>query len=210
MGCIGPYMGRRVVNLYELGEQIRAGKNTQEIAEHFGVTDRAIQRNAKKFGLSVTRNAVMHQASRILQQDLDAREQLLKINLSANRLLDMLENQLQQIQGVDLGILVDRLEALRAGMNGEGEVLDEIIAVLKSAVVINPSIIDQLLRIYGEIRQQIALGLKVVVDINEMNWVNEVHKSVLEEIGVESPECKSRIIRRLQGHNLLLTAVRFA
>jgi hypothetical protein len=203
-------MGRKgAINLFVLGELIRAGKATKEIAEHFKVKPRAVQRRAKKLGLSITKNAALHQAKHILQQDLDAREQLLKINESANRVLDLLEEQLRQDQEEAVNDLAGRIRGLNGGTEHEGQVKG-IIADLQLLVMTRPATIDQLFKAQAEIRQQIALVVKVAAELLEANRVNEVHRIIVEEIGIESPECQGRIIRRLQGSNLLLTAVGFA
>ena len=200
-------MGRTIINIFEMGELIRAGKKTSQIAQHFGVTDRAVQKKAKELGLNITKNAALHQAKRILSQDLDAREQLLKINDSANRILDLLEEQLAQDQEAGVARLVYRLEALKTKLNGEGEEVEEIIADLKLLVIARPATIEQLFKAQAEIRQQIGLVVKVAAELLEARRVQEVHQIMMEEIGVESPECQGRIVRRLQSSNLLLTAV---
>src|SRR4030043_2369066 len=139
-------MGRTIINIFEMGELIRAGKKTSQIAQHFGVTDRAVQKKAKELGLNITKNAALHQAKRILSQDLDARGQLLKINDSANRILDLLEEQLAQDQEAGVARLVYRLEGLKTKLKGEGEGGGEVIADLKLLVITRPATIEQLFK----------------------------------------------------------------
>src|SRR4030043_200875 len=123
-------MGRTIINIFEMGELIRAGKKTSQIAQHFGVTDR---------------------------------------------------------------------EVLKTKLNGEGEEVEEIIADLKLLVITRPATIEQLFKAQAEIRQQIGLVVKVAAELLEARRVQEVHQIMMEEIGVESPECQGRIVRRLQG-----------
>jgi hypothetical protein len=54
-------MGRkRAINLFVLWQLFRAGKTTEEIAEHLKATSWAVQRRAKKLGLYITKNAALH------------------------------------------------------------------------------------------------------------------------------------------------------
>lgn len=206
-------MAKRKIHLPELGEMLRAGKSTQEMAEHFGVTTRAVQKAAAKFGEGVTRHVVLHHAGQKARQDLDAREQLLKINDSANRLLDLLEAQMQADQETarrELQGKTRELEDLLADGDEGERIIGEMFEVIEKFIPSRPLTIDQLFKAQAEIRQQVGLLMKVAAELLEANRVNEVHRVMLEEIGAESPECQGRIIRRLKGSNILLQAVGWA
>lgn len=200
------------INLFEMGEMLRAGKITREIAEHFRCTERAVQKRAKKFGLQITKQAMFHQVKDKVRQDLDVREQLLKINDSATRLLNMLEAQLEQDRrGVVDGLKAKLVQFRQVAQEGDvavwGPVLEGVIEEIDQLSITRVSTVEQLLKVQAEIRQQMALVVKVMAELLEAQRVNEVHRIMLEEIGVESAECQGRIVRRLQGSNLLLTAV---
>lgn len=208
-------MGRRKIDRVQLGNMLRAEVPTKEIAEHFGVSGRAVRKAAESLAQSVTSQAVKHQAKKILQQDLDAREQLLTINDSANRLLQLLEKQLQQEQaGVVDGLKV-RLLALEKVLGEDRrerwEVpLEALVSEIEGLIVARPATIELLLKAQAEIRQQIGLVVKVAAELLEAKRVNEVHRVMLEEIKLESPECQMRIVRRLKGSQLLLQVLDFA
>lgn len=203
-------MGRRKINVVELGELLEQGKSTAEMAEHFHCTPRAVQLAVNAFRQSVTDYALRHHAKEKARQDLDAREQLLKINASANRILDLLEEKLGQDRDVVVAGLALQLQDLAGYGNGQAEQVQAIIKAIEAAVMPAPAIIDQLFKAQAEIRQQVGLLVKVAAELLEAQRVNEVHRIMLEEIKVESPECQSRIVRRLKGSNLLLTAVGWA
>lgn len=203
-------MGGGKINLFEMGELIRAGKKTKEIAKHFDCSERAVQKRQRRLELNIAKNAALHQSGLILKQDLDAREQMLKINASANRVLDLLEAQMQQDQEAAVERLKAKLLGLKDYLAGGNGVVEELIEELEGLVVTRPGTIEQLFKAQAEIRQQVGLVLKVAAELFEARRVNEIHRILVEEIGAESPECRGRIVRRLQGANLLLTATGFA
>jgi predicted component of type VI protein secretion system len=203
-------MGGGKINLFEMGELIRAGKKTKEIACYFQCSERAVQKRQRRLELDIAKNAALHQSGVILKQDLDAREQMLKINASANRVLDLLEAQLRQDQEKAVGQMTGKLLGLKGRLAGGNGEVEELIEELEALVVTRPATIEQLFKAQAEIRQQVALVLKVAAELLEASRVNEIHRILVEEIGAESSECRGRIVRRLQSTNLLLTATGFA
>jgi hypothetical protein len=170
-----------------------------------------VQIAAKRYGVSITRHVITHHAQEMARQDLDARSQLIKINDSANRLLDLLEAQMQADQESAVGALRGRLDELSGHLSEDGErIVGGMYEIVEKFIPTRPQTIDQLFKAQAEIRQQVSLLVKVAAELLEANRVNEVHRVMMEEIGAESPECQSRIIRRLKGSNLLLQAVGWA
>jgi transposase-like protein len=84
-------MNQGKVNILRLNQMIMAGKSVSECAKHFGVTPSAISQARKNLNVSVVKNVALENAHRVMDQNLDAVEQLHKINKVANRLLDELE-----------------------------------------------------------------------------------------------------------------------
>lgn len=192
-------MGRSKINMGQLGDLLREEISTQEIAQRFKCSERAVQKAVAKLKKSVTDFAVRHHARERVQQDLDAREQLLKINESANRLLDLLEAQLRQDRD-DLvaGIILEVRRLLPE--TGKGLIED-----LEKMVVTRPATVELLLKAQAEIRQQIALVVKVAGELLEAKRVEDCLRIMREEIGAESTECAARIIQRLKGSQLLFS-----
>lgn len=162
-------MGRTKITLLELGERLRQGKTKAEIAAEFGMTVRGVQKKATRLDIEVSKAAALHQAKVILTQQIDANSQLLKINESVNRTLGMLEERLLYIDGED----------------GQEK--------------LNHAMVDQQLRAIAEVRKQLELLAKVAADWLEAKRLAAVYEAIIKEIGVESPECRNRIIRRLGG-----------
>jgi transcriptional regulator with XRE-family HTH domain len=79
------------INLIKLNRMLKHGKTQREIAKVFGVTESAISQAKKNLNVAVVKNVALENAHRVVDQNLDAIEQLQKINDAANQLLDELE-----------------------------------------------------------------------------------------------------------------------
>jgi len=64
------------------------GKSQVDIARRFGVTRSAVSKAAKELHIAVVKNVTMENAHRVVSKNLNAVEQLEKINATANDLLD--------------------------------------------------------------------------------------------------------------------------
>jgi predicted transcriptional regulator len=64
------------------------GKSQVDIARHFGVTRSAVSKAAKELHIAVVRDVTMENAHRVVSKNLNAVEQLARINEKANELLD--------------------------------------------------------------------------------------------------------------------------
>lgn len=169
-------MPRRKFSDLELGERIREGKDVKEIAAEFGVSPRAVYKRAKQLKLNIGKEIVLNQAGVIVKQEINAAEQLLKINETANGLLDLL------------------IEAVQA----DGEDQKEKLKKLQPLLGEKASILDALVKIKAEIRQQLRLMMDIWKVKFDTEQLAEVQQTILEEIGAESPECRIRIVERLR------------
>lgn len=191
-------MGRQKITLLELGEQLRAGKSAQEIAAEQGMTARAVRKRCRELDIEISKTATLHQAGVILAQQIDAQAQLLKINTSANRLLDRLERQLD----VDQASVMSRLEVqvldLKPYLGLNEKLAEDFLVVLKESLApLNQATTDHIFKALAEIRKQLELLAKVASDWLEAKRLAVVHQVIFEEIGIESPACRKRIIKRL-------------
>ena len=81
------------INKVKLSQMLRSGKAQREIAQVFGVTESAISKAKKELNLNVVKNVVLENAHRVVDKNLNAIDQLYKINEAANKLLDELEQK---------------------------------------------------------------------------------------------------------------------
>jgi transposase-like protein len=169
-------MPRRKFSDLELGERIREGKSVKEVAEEFGVTPRAVYKRAKQLKLNIGKEIVMNQAAVIVKQEINAAEQLLKINETSNQLLDLL------------------IEVVQA----DGEEQKEKLKKLEPLLGEKASILEALVKIKGEIRQQLRLVMDIWKVKFDTEQIADFQRSVVEEIGAESPALQERILKRLK------------
>lgn len=71
---------RRKYSDFDLAERMRQGKSVQEIADEFGVHRTGVSKRIRALKLAYSKNVTMHHAGQLVQKDLDAIQQLLKIN----------------------------------------------------------------------------------------------------------------------------------
>jgi len=106
-------MGRQKISLPELGECLRQGKTATEIAREFGMTGRGVRKKVEKLHLEIGKTAALHQARLILGQQIDANAQLLKINNSVHKTLEMLEERVQDDAGnLNHKVVAQQLQAI--------------------------------------------------------------------------------------------------
>ena len=118
-------------------------------------------------------------------------DQLHKINLAANELLDIL---LRWNQGDDeaLQILESQVRKVRTGKGGNTEEITEY-------RFRDPR--ELAFKAMQEIRGQLKLQLEIFQALYDMQAVQEFQAEVLETIGNVSPEARDEIIRRLHEKN---------
>ena len=78
------------ISKVKLSQLLRSGKSQREIAQVFGVTESAVSKAKKELNLSVVKNVTLENAHRVVDKNLNAVDQLQKINEHANWLLDLL------------------------------------------------------------------------------------------------------------------------
>ncbi|MBW2408841.1 MAG: hypothetical protein JRF72_03510 [Deltaproteobacteria bacterium] len=79
------------IDKVKLSQMLRAGKAQREIAQVFKVTESAISKAKKELNLTVVKSVALENAHRVVDKNLNAIDQLYKINEMANQLLDDLE-----------------------------------------------------------------------------------------------------------------------
>ena len=97
------------IDRVKLNQLLRAGKPQREIAQVFGVTESAISKAKKELHITVIKNVALESAHRVVDKNLDAVDQLQKINIEANRLLD----ELEQTPELKLKVMAEILGQLR-------------------------------------------------------------------------------------------------
>jgi hypothetical protein len=180
-------MGRKQkIDLTLLDEMLRVqGKTQAYCAEFFGVSRAAIGQAKQKLSIAMSRTIVAKQASHVIDKNLNAVDQLQKINNSANNLLD-------ELIAVQANI-PENCKHIAKDENGiESEIIDYKLyaAHLKGARELS-------LKAMAEIRGQLKLQLEIFQCLYDMEAVKAFQEEVVAIIGEVSPDARTAIIARL-------------
>ena len=142
------------IDKVKLSQLLRSGKAQREIAQVFGVTESAVSKAKKELNLNVVKNVVLENAHRVVDKNLNAIDQLYKINEAANKLLDELEQKpdlklraMAEIRN-QLRLQLDIFQSLY-DMKAVQEFQDEVLTAIGEA---SPDVRDKIIRNLSEKR----------------------------------------------------------
>jgi len=188
------------IDRVKLSQLLKAGKTQREVAQVFGVSESAISKARKELNLSVVKNVALENAGRIVDKNLNAVDQLQKINEKANHMLDELTG--------DDRIINRMVKAVEGALTYEGNPKEQS-AYIRNIVkqVSNDRFLA--LKAMTEIRGQLNLQLEIFQTLYDIKAVQEFQQEVLSAIGEASPEVRDAIIRRLNEKSALRRAIKF-
>jgi transposase-like protein len=170
-------MPRQIFSDFDLGERIRQGKNVKEIAAEFGVSVQSVYKRTKKYNLNVSKDIAFHQAAAVNKQQINWSAQLLKINDSANQLLDRLIEVVQAQEGKERD---QKLKGIEMLLGDKGSILDAAV------------------KLKAEIRQQLKLLMDAWKQKYDIEQIAAFQKIFLDEVGKADPGVRDRIVERLK------------
>ena len=142
------------IDKVKLSQMLRSGKAQREIAQVFGVTESAVSKAKKELNLNVVKNVALENAHRVVDKNLNAIDQLYKINEAANKLLDELEAKpdlklraMAEIRN-QLRLQLDIFQSLY-DMKAVQEFQDEVLTAIGDA---SPDVRDKIIRSLNEKR----------------------------------------------------------
>ena len=186
-------MRERKFSDQELSERLLEGKSLTLIAQELGVSKGTVCKRRQKLRGAIARSATMHHADKMVRQQIDANEQLLKISATANTWLDRLERMRERKQEEMIEAICQEISKLvpveQAGI---------IIKQLRRLVLIEKDMVDQVVKFLAEIRQQLRFMFEVHEKMVDAREFKEFKDSFLAEIGLEQREVRDRIVGRLQ------------
>lgn len=174
------------IDRIKLNQMLTAGKSQRAIAQVFGVTEGAISKAKKELKISVVRSVTLERAHQVVDKNLNAVEQLQKINGYANELLDLL---MQWNRGDKTALQVLESQVKKVRIKGTEEEVTEY-------KFKDPR--ELALRAMGEIRGQLSLQLEIFKTLYDLEAVAEFQREILAEIGKVEPYVRDRIIQRLK------------
>ena len=190
-------MPKPKIDKVKLNQMLKAGKSQKAIAQLFGVTAGAISKAKKELNLCVVKNVALENAGRVVDKNLNAVDQLQKINDYANELLDLL---MRWSRGDKTALQILESQVRYVKVNGEEEPVKEF-------KIKDPR--ELALKTMAEIRGQLKLQLEIFQTLYDMKAVEEFQTEVLEAIGEASPDVRVRIINKLSRKRAIRSTIKF-
>jgi uncharacterized protein YerC len=188
-------MGKAKIDRVKLNRMLRDGKSQKEIAKTLGVSEAAISKAKKVLNINVVKSVALESAHRIVDKNLDAVEQLQKINRDANELLDLLMRWNRGDEQA-LQVLESQVRKVRVGKT------ERFVEEFKFK---DPR--ELAIKAMAEIRGQLNLQLEVFKTLYDLEAVAEFQREVLEAIAEVDPVVRGRIIQRLKSSRALRSSV---
>jgi len=174
---------------------VRNGNTVSGIARKMGVNKSTVSRRLQALRVAINRNVTIRAAHKIVDREINALDQLQKINRDANELLDLL---MRWNRGEDDALQVLESQVRKIRVRGR----EEVITGFKSR---DPR--ELALKAMQEIREQLKLQLEIFQTLFDMRAAMQFQAEVLEVIGRVSPEVRDELIRRLTEICALRSAV---
>ena len=192
-------MPKPKIDVVKLNQMLRDGKPQKEIAQFFGVSPGAISKRKKEFNITVVKNLALENAGRVVDKNLNAIEQLQKINDYANELLDLLMRWNRGDKGA-LQVLESQVSTKKVKVGDKEEFVKEFRFK-------DPR--ELALKAMGEIRGQLKLQLEIFQALYDIKAVEEFQQEVLTAIGEASKDARDRIISGLNKRRALRSVIKF-
>jgi hypothetical protein len=188
-------MPKPKIDRVKLNQLLKAGKSQREVAQVFEVTEGAISKAKKELNLAVVKSVALENAHKVVGKNLDAVQQLQKINQDANELLDLLMRWNRGDEAA-LQVLESQVRKVRIGKT------EKFVEEFKFK---DPR--ELAIKAMAEIRGQLNLQLEVFKTLYDVEAVAEFQREVLDAIAEVSPEVRNRIINNLKEKRALRGSV---
>jgi hypothetical protein len=179
----------------QLRHLIRNGNTVSEAALKMGIAKGTVSRRLKRLNIAINRSVTLRAAHKIVDREINALDQLQKINRDANELLDLL---MRWSRGDDEALRILESQVRKIKVGGQEEEISEY-------KFKDPR--ELALKAMQEIRGQLKLQLEIFQALFDMKAVQQFQAEVLEVIGSVSTEARDEIIRRLTERNALRSAL---
>ena len=192
-------MKKSPIDKIKLSQMLRAGKTPAQCAQYFGVSPSAISHAKKKLNISVVKSVALENAHRVVDKNLNAVDQLQKINNDANELLDLC---MAWQRGDDVAMqILESQRTKRVVRIGNEEIPIEEFRFKDPR--------ELALKAMGEIRNQLKLQLEIFQCLYDLKAVQAFQEEVLSAIGEADQNVRDRIISALNKKQAIRSAVKF-
>ena len=193
------------ISVTDIKRCFEAGLGVTETARQLGVTKGAVSKRAKVLGIILKRSSskenaikdvVLYHAGDIVAKEIDAVNQLRKINSYANELLDLL---MRWNRGDNEALQILESQVRKVKVRGSEQELTEY-------KFKDPR--ELALKAMQEIRGQIQLQFEIFEGLYNMESVAEFQEAILTIIGEVEPDVRKRIIEKLKDRRILRSAIK--
>ncbi len=185
-------MPAQKIDRVKLNQLLKQGKTQREVAQVFGVSESAISKAKKELNLTIVKNVGLESAHKVVDQNLNAVEQLHKINQDANEILDL-------------------LMAWNRGDDAALQVLESQVATKKIRVGDKEEFVKECkfkdprelaLKAMAEIRNQLKLQLEIFQCLYDIKSVQQFQEEVLCAIGEADKNVRESQIKLMNCQSL--------
>jgi len=190
-------MRKKEINDTRLVRLIDGGLTQADAARELGVSRQAVSKRLQELRGKTTKVIATKKIERVVDQRIDAVEQLQKINEYANELLDLCMRW-QRGDDEAIQVLESQLRKIRVGQ--DEKIVEEI--KLKDPRQLA-------LKAMSEIRGQLKLQLEIFQTLYDMKAVAEFQEEILTAIDEVAPDVRRKIIESLNQRRAIQSVVRF-
>jgi hypothetical protein len=141
------------INRIKLSQMLNSGKTQREIARFFGVTEGAISKAKGELNISVVKNVGLEQAHKIVEKNLNAVDQLYRINQKANELLD------QAIQAKDHDTTLKAMREIRGQLELQLSILKALYDI-EAVADFQRAVLENIGEVAPDVREKIIRSLR--------------------------------------------------
>jgi len=192
-------MAQKKISFIELEQLVREGNNVSQIAQKLGVTKGAVSKALKKLNVAINKDLALRSAPEVVDRNIDAIDQLQKINDYANELLDLL---MRWGKGDE-----EALQILESQVATKKVRVGKKIEFVKEFKMKDPR--ELALKAMAEIRGQLNLQLELFKCLYDIEAVKQFQEEVLGAINEVSPEVRDRILHKLTERRAIRSTIDF-
>lgn len=192
-------MKRHRIDDIELSSLIDEGLSQAAVAKRLGVSRQAVNFRLQELRGKTTKAIVAKKVDQVVEQKLDAVQQVKKINDYANELLDLLMRWNRGDEGA-LQVLESQVQTRKVRVGDEEFDVNEF-------KFKDPR--ELALKAMAEIRGQLKLQLEIFQTLYDMQAVQEFQEEILKVIGEVDQGIRNEIISRLNKRRAVRQVVRF-
>jgi hypothetical protein len=199
-------MAVRRISTADIKKCFEAGLGVCETARKLECTKGAISKRAKALGITLRRSTpreniikdvTLYHAGEIVTKEINAIDQLYKVNSYANELLDVL---MKWMGGDD-----EVLQILESQVSEKKIRVGKVVEFVKEYKFKDPR--ELALKAMGEIREQLKLQFEMMKALYDMDNVAAFQDEVLTTIGEVEPDVRKRIIEKLKERRIIRSVV---